>query len=335
MKRPFRFYHGAKRKYAPSKVGNGLPWAIMILMLMGYGAKGQTPNDALMMPTGDACVLLSYDYGSFDEYWEGSKLRENATIATLQRKTVMPMAAVGIFKNANLFVGVPYVRTKSTEPNGGKFTGDKGFQDFAISLKYRALRKKMGGGELFLLSTVGFSTPASNYLADFMPYSLGFGAPELSIRGIGEYKLDNGIYFRTSIAHLWRGYAEAERDYYYADGSRYSFFMDVPNAWSYEGVLGLRALGNSLRLELIYAGQKSTSGDDIRAYNAPQPTNKVNFDRVGLFAQYFFKDIEGFGVLAYHNRVLGGLNTGKINNTGLGVTYQFNFKKNENVQIPE
>ena len=108
--------------------------------------------------------------------------------------------------------------------------------------------------------------------------------------------------------------------------------MDVPNAWSYEGAVGFKMLSNSLKLELTYGAQRSTSGDDIRAYFAAKPTNKVNFDRLGLSAHYFFKDIKGLGVLAYHNRVFDGMNTGKINNTGFGVTYQFNFKNNNHVQ---
>lgn len=309
-----------------------ISFLIMVAML-STSTYGQTPNDALMMPKGDICILLNYDFGSFDEYWEGSTLRKNATIATVERNTILPMAAIGILDNLNFYVGVPHVSTKSTEPNGGRFAGAKGFQDLGIALKYLALRDTIPGGELSLLSTVGFSTPASNYLADYMPYSLGFGAPELSVRGIAEYKLNNGIYFRASLAHLWRGYAEAERDYYYSDGSRYSFWMDVPNAWSYETILGTWFFDHSLRIELSYVGQNSTSGDDLRPYNAPQPTNEVDFERVGLYAQYFFQgSVKGLGVQAYHNRVFNGLNAAKINNTGFGLTYQFNFKKNKNVQ---
>lgn len=306
---------------------------VMLALLSFLNTYGQTPNDALMMPKGDICILLNYDFGSFDEYWEGSTLRKNATIATIERNTILPMAAIGIFDNLNFYVGVPHVSTKSTGPNGGRFAGVKGFQDLGIALKYLAFRDTIPGGELSLLSTVGFSTPASNYLADYMPYSLGFGAPELSVRGIAEYKLNNGLYFRASLAHLWRGYAEAERDYYYSDGSRYSFWMDVPNAWNYETILGTWLFDHSLRIELSYVGQNSTSGDDIRPYNSPQPTNEVDFDRVGLYAQYFFQgSVKGLGVQAYHNRVFNGLNAAKINNTGVGMTYQFNFKSNKNVQ---
>src|SRR5690606_17216562 len=129
-------------------------------------------------------------------------------IATVERRTIMPVIAFGIFKNANLYVGVPHVSTKSTEPNGGKFAGVDGFQDFGVSLKYQALRKKMSGGELMLFASTGYSTPATNYLADYMPYSLGLGAPEFFLRGIVQHKFNNNLYVRTSAAHIWKGYAE-------------------------------------------------------------------------------------------------------------------------------
>ena len=58
------------------------------------------------------------------------------------------MVAYGVIKNLNIYVGVPYVSTRSTEPNGGKFAGAKGFQDLGIAVKYQALRKKTSGGEL-------------------------------------------------------------------------------------------------------------------------------------------------------------------------------------------
>lgn len=333
MNQVCKMFHRIGTMHYLMKISKAFSKSLLIIPLIStFNTHAQTPNDAEMMPVGDICFLLSYDYGSFDEYWEGSKLRENATIATVERKTVLPMVAVGVLKNVNLYVSLPHVSTRSTEPNGGKFAGVKGFQDLGISLKYRALRKEMLGGELLLLSSAGYSTPASTYLADYIPYSLGLGTKEFFLRGVVEHRLNNGLHFRGSVAHLWRGYAKAERDYYYSDGSRYSHYMDVPNAWSYEGAIGFKTLGNALKLELIYAAQRSTSGDNIRAYNAAQPTNKVNFDRWGVFAQYSFKNIKGLGVLAYHNRVFDGMNFGKINNTGLGVTYQFNFKKNNDVQ---
>ena len=325
LKNPF----GLGDKYSIRQKEYRCPLAskILIAFLIVNALQGQTPTDGLMMPSKEACVLLGYDFGKFDHYWEGDYLRTNETIATVHRITILPMVAIGIFDELDLYLSLPYVKTKSLDPNGGKFAGARGFQDFGITLKYKALEKSLDNGRLSLFSTIGYSTPATNYLSDYMPYSIGFGAPEFTLRGIVQYELNKGFYARVMFAHLWRGYTEAERDYYYNNGSYYSATMDVPNALNFEGVLGAWFLNNSLRIELIYTALKSTSGDDIRAYNAPQPTNKVKFDRIGIFAQYYFKEVKGLGVVTNYSRVVNGLNTGKFSNISLGLTYQFNYLK--------
>lgn len=300
---------------------------LALMFLMVPFARGQTPNDALMMPSKNICILLNYDLGQFDRYWEGDYLRKNETIATVDRNTILPMAAVGILDELNFYIGLPHVKTSSSEINGGRFEGVKGFQDVMLALKYKALDKSLGVGQLSLFTSIGYSTPASNYLSDYLPYSLGFGAPELSLRGIARYQLTNGFYVRGMIAHLWRGYTEVERDYYYNNGSYYTALMDVPNAWNIEAVLGKWFLNNTLKFELNYAGLKSTSGDNIRAYNAAQPTNKVKFDRFGVSLQYYSPSIKGLGVVGYYTNVVNGLNTAKFSNVGLGLTYQFEFIK--------
>ena len=283
----------------------------------------QTPTDAVMMKQRQSCFALIYDHGSFDEYWEGTDLRTNATIATVTRTTILPMIAIGITNKINLIVSAPYVKTKSSEPNGGKFQGAKGFQDLGLVLKYEFLRKELGNGKLSLVGAAGFSTPMTNYLSDYLPYSLGFGAPEVSGRGIVQYELDNGVYFRGSLAYLWRGETEAERDYYYNNGSYYTAWMDVPNAWNYNVVAGKWFFDHSFHVEGVYIGQRAMSGDDIRKYNAAQPTNKVEIDQVSVNAQYFFKNIKGLGVLAYYAQMINGRNMAKFTNIGGGITYQF------------
>ena len=290
----------------------------------------QTPVDAILMQPGEACVLLNFEYGNFDEYWEGDFLRRNETIATVSRKTILPMAAIGIFKGLNVYVGLPYVKTKSSEPNGGKLEGAQGIQDLLIALKYEIFTKTSESRELSLLTSGGYSTPATNYLSDYLPYSLGFGADEWNLRAILQFKLNNGLYFRTSLGHLWRGYTEAERDYYYNDGSYYTALMDVPNAWNYQIVAGKWFFNNSFKIEASYNALKSTSGDDIRKYNAAQPTNKVQFDQVGISAHYYFQKLKGLGLIASHTQIVNGRNMSKSNTLALGITYQFNFIKESN-----
>lgn len=297
-----------------------------LLFVCGYGsAYSQTPTDGIMMKKREACIALTYDHSAWDHYWEGTMLRKNATVATVKRVTVVPMLAVGIVDNLNLLLALPYVKTSSSEPNGGKFEGAKGFQDLGLFLKGQFLKREIGKGDLYVFGTAGFATPMTNYLSDYRPYSIGNGTSEFSLRGIVQYKLDNGFFVRTAFAHLWRGLTEAERDYYYNNGSYYTSLMDVPSAWNYHGVVGKWLFNNALRLEASYEGLSSTSGDDIRAYNAPQPTNKVNYGQIGFFAQYFSQHLKGVGALAYYSQVVNGRNMGKSTTIGAGLTYQFKF----------
>lgn len=304
---------------------------IIYQLFLGFcvltGIQAQTPSDAIMMNSKQACVLLDYNYGDFDHYWEGGLKRDNQTIATVKRNSVMPMVAIGILDKVNFYVGVPYIKSESTDPNGGKFAGVSGFQDLTVAVKYKWLAKQFADGQLTSLATVGFSTPITNYLPDYLPYSIGSGAPELSYRLIVEYSNSNDWYVRGVGSFLWRGYAEAEREYYYNNGSFYTPFMDVPNAFSTELVVGKWLFSDALQIQASYFNSTSLSGDDIRLYNAAQPTNKANMDRLGLFAHYYFPNFIGLGVVAYHNRVVNGRNTAQINTTGLGLTYFFNYRK--------
>jgi hypothetical protein len=298
-------------------------YLLIILVALPSLLWAQTPFDAVMMKQRESCFALTYEQGSWDEYWEGTNLRENGTVATVSRYTVLPMIAIGLHDKLNLILGLPYVKTESSEPNGGYFEGAKGLQDVSFALKAELLNKQMGPGKLAALTTLGYSTPATNYLSDYRPYSIGFGANELSLRGILQYQLDMGVYVRASGAYLWRGQTKAERDYYYANGSYYTAWMDVPDAWNYNAVAGIKLFDNSLIFEMQYARLKSTSGDDIRKYNAAQPTNKVNEDQVGFKTQFYFKKPKGLGALAYYTQVIDGRNTGKFTSFGGGLTYLF------------
>ncbi|WP_111670904.1 transporter [Algoriphagus litoralis] len=295
----------------------------MLFLGLPIRSWAQSPMDELMMPTKEICFLGNFEYGQFDEYWEGTNLRTNATIETVQRRTAMLMAAYGITKKLNVYLGLPYVSSNSTRPNGGKFAGTSGIQDLSIGLKYELIKRQSDTGEFSAFASLNFSTPASNYLSDYQPYSLGLGAPQLAWRGILNYKWKNGIYVRGVGAYIWKGYTEAEREYYYNDGSYFTPWMDVPSSWNLDLILGKWFFENKLRVELGYGSQYSTSGDDIRLYNAPQPTNQVNMGRASAFAHYYFQNIKGLGVLASFNQIVSGKNAPKMTSFGLGVTYQF------------
>jgi hypothetical protein len=153
------------------------------------------------------------------------------------------------------------------------------------------------------------------------------GTNEFSLRAIGLYEQGNGPYLRGSAAYLHRGTTEAERDFYYNEGAYYTSTMDVPNALTAQVALGSWLFGNKLRVEASFTSFRCASGDDIRIYTFPQPTNKVDFDRIEGFAQYYFKPGEGLGLIGYYNYLVGGRNMGQFSGVGLGLTYQFKTVK--------
>jgi hypothetical protein len=281
----------------------------------------QTPLDGLMMPKGEICLAIVYENTTWDRYWEGSTIRVNQNIGTFTRQMGMPMLVGGITDRINVILSLPYVKT---EASAGQLTGVQGIQDLGISVKALLLEKSIGKGKLTGFSNLSLSTPASNYLSDYMPFSLGFGANELGIRAIGKYELDKGPYIRASYSYLHRGVTEAERDFYYTDQAYYTAKMDVPNAFLGQVTLGSWMFKKKLRVEASLTAINSTSGDDIRVYSMPQPTNKVDFDRVEGFAQYYFNSNgRGFGLIASYQKAISGRNMGQFSGYGLGITYQF------------
>lgn len=296
------------------------PFFFAFLLFGAVALRAQTATDALMMAKGDICFGLMYDHGAWDQYWEGDLLRTNGNIGTLTKRMVLPMVTLGVIDRVNLIAGVPYVKTSS---DGGQLTGVDGMQDLSIAIKGEVLRVSLGKGKLHLFPVAEFSTPVSNYLPDYQPYSIGLGADQFTFRGIAMYEFDMGLFLRASAAHLWRTHARAERDYYYNNGSYYTEWMDVPNAWHYQAAAGIWLFDYKLRVQGEFTVLRCASGDDIRAWNPGQPTNKVDVDQVGGFAQYYFSKPRGLGIIGYYNAVIGGRNMGRFSNIGGGLTYQF------------
>jgi len=286
--------------------------------------KAQTPSDALMMDKNELCIALLYQNDEWDEYWEGTLLRDNQNIGVLTRNTFMPMVAYGVTKKFNIIASLPYVETEASR---GQMVGASGLQDFGIFVKYLPYELKKESGSLVTFISGGFSLPVSSYLSDYMPFSLGLGSQELSLRGILKYEHKSGIYLRGSYAYLHRTTTEAERDYYYADGSHYTTTMDVPNASTFDIALGGWLLNKSIQLEVGYLQQSALSGDDIRRQNAGQPTNKMDMTSGNARLRYFPTILKGTSIMAGYSEVFSGRNIGKSSIISGGITYQFMVKK--------
>ncbi|MBC7884218.1 MAG: transporter [Saprospiraceae bacterium] len=297
---------------------------IILCICRLYTTDAQTPSDALMMKKSELCLAVIYQNDKWDEYWEGTLLRDNQNIGILTRNTVMPMVAYGLTEKLNFIATLPYV---STEASGGQMVGASGLQDFGIFAKYQVYELKKESGSFLSFVTAGFSLPASSYLSDYMPFSLGLGAEEFSLRGILKYEHKSGLYLRGSYAYMYRTTTEAERDYYYADKGIYTTTMDVPNATSGELALGGWLFGRALQLEVSGMNMTSLSGDDIRRQNQAQPTNKMNFTNGNARLRFFPSFLKGFSLMGGYSQVFEGRNIGKSTVISGGITYQFITKK--------
>jgi hypothetical protein len=279
-------------------------------------AFAQMPNDAIYMGKNTACLAVSYNHSSWDQYWENALLRENLNIGTHTTQSGMAMLAVGLAKNLNVIVGLPYVRTQTS---AGNLRWQRGFQDASGWLKYRFLN--VSGFSLHTIA--GASVPVGDYVPDFLPMSIGLQCKTATARLLASYRHKSGIYMTASASYIFRSKIKIDRDTYQADGKLYnSNQVSVPNA--YDGAVRLGYLKKAIQGEAYLEHGACDGGDYIRRNDMPFPTNNMKSTQVGVYAKFQPKNI---GVNARFSKVIEGSNVGKSTSYSIGVLYQFRYAK--------
>lgn len=280
----------------------------------------QTPNDALMMPKQQLCVLGQYTHSSWDQYWQGETKRSNANIGTFTNQSALLMGAYGITDRLNALIGLPYIWTGSDS----YLQGEHNIQDLSVFLKYQLWNKTALGGQFKILITGGASTPVSHYVADFLPFSIGIQSKTASLRGILNYTANMGLYVTAQSGHTWRANADIDRDAYLFDNKLYyGSTVPVPNV--FDGSLRLGYIRNRIQTEFWMEHSTGLSGDDIRYNDAPFPSNKMQWTAVGWFGKYFLT--ERFALQVSYSQVLNGRNVGQSTTLAGGATYIFSVGK--------
>ncbi|TAG18270.1 MAG: hypothetical protein EAZ32_14310 [Cytophagia bacterium] len=280
------------------------------LMSMATGVFAQMPHDVVYMPKKTACVALSYGSSSWNEYWENTLKRENLNIGTHTTTNAMLMVAAGVTDKLNVIVGLPYVQTKAS---AGNLMGQKGIQDLSVWLKYKAVESK--GLSLHLAG--GVSTPASNYVPDFLPMSIGLQCRIATGRVILNYTHKSGLYFTGHGSYSYRSNIKVDRDAYQADGRVYNTNeVRVPNATDAAARLGL--LKKKFQVEAFVEQFSCVGGDNIRRNDMPFPTNNMRMVSVGGYAKFQPKRL---GVNARFAQVTSGLNVGQSASYSVGLLW--------------
>lgn len=279
------------------------------------------PNDAIYMAKGTACLAVSYNHSSWDKYWENKLLRENLNIGTHTTQSAMAMLAVGVTKNLNVIVGLPYVWTQAS---AGNLMWQSGVQDASGWLKYRFVN--VSGFSLHAIA--GASIPVTNYIPDFMPMSIGMQCKTATGRLLASYRnKPTGLYATASGSYIFRSKVKIDRDSYQADGQLYaSNMVSAPNAYDMSARIGY--LKKAIQAEGFIEHGGCDGGDNIRRNDMPFPTNNMKSTAVGVYAKFQPKNI---GVNARASKVIEGSNVGKSTAYMIGVLYQLRYaKKSEN-----
>lgn len=287
-----------------------------LLAVLSSTAFAQSPTDAITMPKGVLCVLGQYSNATWDEYWEGENKRSNLNIGTFVNQSAMLMANYGITDNLNVMAGLPYIWTSSDS----YLQGQRNIQDLSVWVKYQALALESDFGTFRAQATAGASVPMSNYVPDFLPFSIGIQSKTASLRGILNYTTKMGLYATAQVGHTWRSNTKLDRDSYLYNGKWYETDeVPVPNMVDATGRLGYYS--PRIQAELWFDYFTATSGDDIRYNDMPFPTNKMQATSTGLYAKYFIW--QGLAVQASYGQVLSGRNVGQSTMFSGGVSYLF------------
>jgi hypothetical protein len=307
-----------KIKFMRLKITLTLPFIFFMIAV----CQSQTELDAIMMNKTQFCNGLQYAHSSWKNYWEGELKRENLNLGTVTTQSVMYMANYGITDNLNVMVGAPYIWTK---PSAGNMSGMNGIQDISAFVKWRAYQKKIGKGKLSLYAIGGISTPLSDYVIDFLPFSIGLGTTNLTARGMADYLIGK-INITGSAAYISRGNAELDRNSYYDTELRLTNEINMPDAAQYQLRAGYR--GKYLIAEGLLTNWTTLGGFDITRNNMPFPSNKMNNTTVGAYVKYTIKQHTNLAILGSANFTVAGRNMGQANTYSAGAFYAFYFGKN-------
>lgn len=296
----------------------------LLLAALPFSVKAQTDIDALMMAKNNFCVGGTYSHSSWKNYWEGTSKRENLNIGTVSTNAFAVMGNYGITDKLNVLFGLPYIKNQASS---GTLHSDQGVQDLSLWLKWMPIEKKLTPNSVFSLYTLGgFSTPLSNYQADYLPIAIGLHSTNLSGRLMVDYQ--NHDFFATaSGTYQYRNNIKIDRTSYYTDEMHNTNEVQMPDVASYNVRTGIRTF--RVIAEAFFQQNFTLGGFDITRNNMPFPSNKMNASMVGAHVKYVFKKLPALSVETGGSYVVKGRNVGQATEFNGSVFYIIPFGKSK------
>ena len=294
---------------------------LLSLTFAFYSSFAQTDIDAIMMNKKQFCAGLMYGSSSWKNYWEGTNKRDNANLGTVSTKEFMIQGNYGIRNNLNLLFSLPYIKTKAT---AGSLHSMKGLQDLSLFLKYMPIKKEIGSGTFSVYTIGGLSFPTTDYVADYLPLSIGMRSTNISFRGMLDYQISN--WFATiSGTYVHRSNVKIDRTSYYTTEMHYTNEVRMPNATSFNIRTGFRS--NKLIAEAVLNKWITQGGFDISKNNMPFLSNTMNNTAIGFNGKYTVKKDGNLALTGGINHTVSGRNVGQATRLNFGAFYVIDFNK--------
>ena len=292
-----------------------------LILLACQGLRAQSDDDAITMAKKNLCVGAMYSHSAWNYYWEGTFHRNNQNLGTVTTQMVGLMAIYGLTPRLNLVANAPYVWT---DASAGTLHAMHGIQDLSGWLKWEAFSRKIGAGKLKLFGAAGGSLPLTNYMADYLPLSIGLHSRTASGRIIADYQL--GHFFVTATGtYTWRSNITIDEASYYTTEFHQTNQVQMPNENSYIFRAGYRS--RSWTAEAILSGMTTLGGFDIRRNDMPFPSNRMDATMAGTHIKYEFAGgkLKGLSFTADGSYTVAGRNVGQAAMFGAGIFYTFDF----------
>jgi hypothetical protein len=297
----------------------------LLLTLFGLTAlflKAQTETDGLFMAKRNLCGGFIYGHSSWNKYWEGTFFRNNANIGTVTSDMVMGMANYGITSRTNIIASAMWV---SNRASAGTLKGMKGLQDLNLFLKQELMAQNISGFNTSIVAVAGVSAPLTNYVADYLPLSIGLRSKTASLRLLTD--VQKGHWYGTaSAAYMRRGKVSIDRNAYYTTEMVYSNIVAMPDMFMYNLRFGWRD-GSDKYAELVVDRMNTLGGFDMRKNDMPFLLNNMEAFRVGLNVKCPIPKTNGLSFVANGMNTLVGRNMGKATSIMAGFVYQAEFRK--------
>jgi hypothetical protein len=291
--------------------------------LLCTGVQAQTDMDAIMMSKKQFCLGPMYSHSSWKNYWEGTLKRDNPNIGTISTQMFAVMGAYGVNDKLNLLFNVPYISTKAS---AGTLRGMHGIQDLSIIAKYMPIEKELGPGTFSLYTMVGFSLPLTNYVADYLPLSIGLKSRTAMARLMLDYQV-NSFFATASATYVIRDNIKLDRNSYYTTHLILSDEVQMPNASNFNFRAGYRS--PVLIAEAVLNQWTTLGGFDITRNNMPFPSNRMNATTLGVNFKYNFTADHTLALVGGANTTLAGRNMGQASTFYGGIFYVLDFSPKE------